>query len=25
MDFEEDLAQRLKVEKYASRKWNFRR
>jgi len=24
-DFEEDLAQRLKVEKYASRKWNFRR
>jgi len=25
MDFEEDVAQRLKVEKYASRKWNFRR
>ncbi|RJS87230.1 lipoate--protein ligase family protein [Candidatus Bathyarchaeota archaeon] len=24
-DFEEDVAQRLKVEKYASRKWNFRR
>lgn len=24
-DFEEDLAQRLKVEKYANRKWNFRR
>jgi len=24
-DFEEELAQRLKVEKYASREWNFRR